>query len=356
MEDIYCNKFHKEPYIMMHMYAQYFHPSTLLERVRDVRAYRQPRTLFKGFRVPDWATAKEQHGWEFDAYSRQAWDNAMFDMHSEWTPMQFTGERQEPNVLQWFRLEQWGQGFSSRLFYNEVPQPTWWRYGGHMLQNKDDDKARERLLHSFTHADQDQGMIFGMDTTTEEGRAQFRAEYEALAALAPEIVKMEDLVFPHEMSPRISTEPHFRRVWQHYREHMFRLRFAQLVESKEISEEDAETFSRWINMNGQPSFNVYIMARCGLLDHLKDDEGFQSTMRVLDTMGLGAITFNDKTAMPTEEQFWEQFDGVYQLTEAEMRAELPNFVTDPNNRAKVDALMEGRTESLKEAESTRQLA
>jgi hypothetical protein len=341
---------------MMHLYAQYFHPSTLLERVRDVRAYRQPRTLFKGFRVPDWATAKEQHGWDFDAYSRQAWDNAMFDMHSEWTPTQFAGERQEPNVLQWFRLEQWGQGFSSRLFYNEVPQPTWWRYGGHMLQAKEDEKARDKLLYSFTYADQDQGMIFGIDTTTEEGRAQFREEYEALCQLAPEIVKKENLVFPHEMAPRISTEPHFRRVWQHYREHMFRLRFAQLVESNEISEADAQTFSRWIDMNGTPSFSVYIMARCGLLDHLQGDEGFSATMRVLDTMGLGAMDFNDKTAMPTEEQFWEQFDGVYSLTEAEMKRELPNFVTDPNNRSKVDALLEGRTESLKETEQTRQLA
>jgi len=44
---------------MMHMYAQYFHPSTLLERVREVRAYRMPRVMFKGFRAPDWATAKE---------------------------------------------------------------------------------------------------------------------------------------------------------------------------------------------------------------------------------------------------------------------------------------------------------
>lgn len=119
VEDVYCNKFHKEPYIMHHLYAQYFHPHTLLERVREVRFYRQPRTLFKGFTVPDWATADQKHGWEFDGYSRQAWENAMHDFRSEWTPMQFCGDRQEPNVLQWLRLEQWGKGFSSRLFYNE---------------------------------------------------------------------------------------------------------------------------------------------------------------------------------------------------------------------------------------------
>ena len=26
VEDVYYQKFHKEPYIMHHMYAQYFHP------------------------------------------------------------------------------------------------------------------------------------------------------------------------------------------------------------------------------------------------------------------------------------------------------------------------------------------
>ena len=51
---------------MNHVYAQNFHPETLLERVRDVRFYRLPRTLFKGFTVPDWARPKEKHGWEMD--------------------------------------------------------------------------------------------------------------------------------------------------------------------------------------------------------------------------------------------------------------------------------------------------
>ena len=55
VEDVYNQKFHKEPYIMHHMYAQYFHPNTLLERVRNVSFYRRPRTIYKGFRVPDWA-------------------------------------------------------------------------------------------------------------------------------------------------------------------------------------------------------------------------------------------------------------------------------------------------------------
>jgi hypothetical protein len=55
--------------------------------------------LFKGFTVPDWARSKEKHGWEIDTYSREAWENAMHDLHAEWTPQPWGGERQKPNPL-----------------------------------------------------------------------------------------------------------------------------------------------------------------------------------------------------------------------------------------------------------------
>lgn len=58
VEDVYAIKFHKEPMVMWHMYAQYFHPHTLMERVRNVCFYRRPRILYKGFTVPDWAKAE----------------------------------------------------------------------------------------------------------------------------------------------------------------------------------------------------------------------------------------------------------------------------------------------------------
>jgi hypothetical protein len=77
IEDFYLHKFHKEPYFMHHIYAQYFHPETLLERVRDVNFYRRTRTLYKGFKVPEWATSEKTSGYQFDAYSREAWDNAI---------------------------------------------------------------------------------------------------------------------------------------------------------------------------------------------------------------------------------------------------------------------------------------
>jgi hypothetical protein len=115
----------------------------------------------------------------------------MHEFNSEWTPMQFAGERMEPNIISWFRLEHWGKGASSRLFYNEVPNPTWLRHGGHL-----DDK--EKNLYSFTNADQESEMIFGIDTTTAEGRAEFEKEWNDMCAIVPEMINKDDMVYPHE--------------------------------------------------------------------------------------------------------------------------------------------------------------
>jgi len=285
---------------MHHVYAQYFHPDTLLERVRDVSFYRRPRTIFKGFRVPDWAQNQNKYGWDIDAYSRQAWHNAMHDVESEWTPKQFSGERQEPNPLQWFRFENWRGGFKDRLFYNEVPQMSWRRQKGHIL-DADTESERERVLYSFTQANQDQHILFGMDTRTPEGAAAFKAEYDSLCELAPEIIKKEDMIMPHEMAPKVSDEPHFQRVWQHYREHAFKVRFAEAVEAGRISEDDAQKFSNFIGMTSHPTFSIFALAKAGKLAHLERDESFQASMRVLDAMNLGDIEIKQETAMPPEE-------------------------------------------------------
>lgn len=127
-------------------------------------------------------------------------------MRSEWTPMQFVGERMEPNVIEWFRFEQFGKGNSSRLFYNEVPNPTWFRFSGH-LENP------EKNLYSFTNGDQEGPIVFGINTNTAEGREQFRKEWDSMCALVPELLSKEDLVYPHEHQRYIPDEPHFRRVW-----------------------------------------------------------------------------------------------------------------------------------------------
>ena len=235
---------------MHHIFAQHFHPEALLERVRDVGFYRRPRTLFKGFKVPDWATSDRMNGWQVDAYSRQAWDNAMAEFNSEWTPMQFFGERQEPNIIEWFRLEQFGKGSSSRLFYNEVPNPTWMRHSGH-LYNKDASKEEINkemydTLYSFTNADQDKQIHINIDTTTEEGRKAFKAEYEALSLCAPEIVRMEDMVYPHEVSKFPSTEPHFQRIWQYYRDYAIKQNMAIALEKGLVSDTDVALANKFL--------------------------------------------------------------------------------------------------------------
>lgn len=153
----------------------------------------------------------------------------MADLEAEWTPQQFAGERQEPNPLQWLRFENFYGGLSARLFYNETPQLQWKRQRGHMTVD-DTEAERDRMLYSFTHANQDQNIMFGLDTRTPEGAEAFRREYETLCELAPEIVKKEDMVMPHEMAPKLPDEPHFQRVWQHYREHVFKLQFQEAVD------------------------------------------------------------------------------------------------------------------------------
>ncbi len=106
----------------------------------------------------------------------------------------------------------------------------------------------DKTLYSFTHADQEHKMIFGMDTTTEEGREAFKKEWEAMCQMVPELVSKDDMIYPHEHQRYVSAEPHFRRVWQHYREHMFSLRFALLVEDGQISQEDADAFRQFVDL------------------------------------------------------------------------------------------------------------
>jgi len=340
IEDFYDQKFHKEPYYMNHLYAQYFHPTNLLERVRDVGFYRRPRTFFKGFKVPDWATAANTSGWETDAYSRQAWKNAMHEFHSETTPMPFFGERQEPNPLQWFRLEQFGKGNSSRLFYNELPEPWWNRFGGHMDTNQ-----RDELIYSFTNGDQEQAFDFGIDTTTEEGRAAFKEEFDAVVAMAPEMFKGYQMLYPHEMPKQITNEPHFQRMWMHYREHSLRDAIREGVDTNKITSDDASHALKFLGKKNNLSVTQFVLGHMGARPDLAQDESFQACERVFKAIGL-ELHIDQLTAEPFESQFWKTFDHQFALTEIDMREKLPLFIADPANRHQAQALMEEKTQQL----------
>jgi len=43
--------------------------------------------------------------------------------------------------------------------------------------------------------------------------------------------------------------------------------------------------------------------------------------------------------MPYEQQFWQQFDSVYELTMESMQGEMPLFIADPNDQAAMKALI-----------------
>ena len=76
------------------------------------------------------------------------------------------------------------------MFYNEFPKPRWIRHGGHL-------NDPDTNLYSFAHANQDEGLIFGVDTTTPEGREWFKQEWENMSNMAPEIIPKNNIVYPH---------------------------------------------------------------------------------------------------------------------------------------------------------------
>lgn len=97
------------------------------------------------------------------------------------------------------------------------------------------------------------------------------------------------------------------------------------------------------------------MAQQGTRPDLVSDESYLTTEKVLGVVGMNVIPLSNLTAEPYETQFWNNFDGQFNLTEIQMREDLPYFITDPSNRLKVEAIMDGRADAL-EAEETKQLA
>lgn len=333
VDDIYHQKFFREPYITWHIYAQNFHPHTLQERIRHVHFYRKPKTLFKGFRVPDWALSHKRDGWDNDLEgSRKAWDNAMDEFRSEWTPMPFAGERLDPNLINWFRIEQVGKGFSSRLFYNEQPNPTWHRHGGH-LDNPD------KTLYSFKYGDQKHENVLGFDVSTPEGRKALDAEIDYWKELTPEIYESAGIGEKREFNQKkfVSKEPHFQRALTHYRVHVFQQHLERAIESGDLSQEDVNNSRAFFDERGLPATNMIHMGQNGLFG---DDQGWESFQRVLEAVGLGGFECDHKTSKPAQDQFIEYFDEHFDITEKGLNQALPLLISDERQRAKIESLLE----------------
>lgn len=349
VEDTYEQKFFREPFIAWHVYGQYFHPDTLTERVRNIHVYRKTRTLFKGFKMPDWAQSRDMDGFDTDPYSRKAWNDAWNDMKSEWTPMPFNGPGLEPNAINYFRFEQWGKGISSRFFYNEVPKPTYWRYGGHL-------EDPEKNLFSFNYADQGSEDLLGFDLTTPEGQKFMRDEIKFWKTITPEMMeKFPDEPEEYEATPYLSTEPHYRRVWNHYRQFQFKTRIEHLIENGDLEADDVSRASKFFDSKGLPSATMFANAQRGVYGDLTNDPSWESFQKIAKWLGLDTIEFDHTTAEPLEEQFWRNFDQIFELTEEDMHKYLPIYVTDPKNAARIEALKAAEG-NLGFKESTKKLA
>lgn len=249
----------------------------------------------------------------------------------------------EPNALEWFRLEQWGRGLSSRLFYNEVPNPTWFRHGGH-LDNK------EEQLYSFTHAGGQQLPEYNIDTTTPEGAERWRAEYQFLSALTPELIPQKDFMLLHEYPKFICEEPHFQRVWNLFRQKTLRRAITAAVDAGAISVADEAAAIKFMGTTKNSlSIAQFLQAREGLRPDIFGTEGYEATNRVLEAIGAD-FSVNKKTAREYDSQFWFNFDQKYELTEIGMREELPGLVSDPQNRLRVEAILDETKQVLDQVE------
>ena len=132
------------------------------------------------------------------------------------------------------------------------------------------------------------------------------------------------------------------------------MHFGYLVEEGKISEADAAAFREYVGFAGANStFTSYIYAKLGLIGK---DEGFEATSRVLEALSLHRIDVDRKSAQPYEEQFWEQYDVIMELSEDGLARELPAFVTDPTNKAKVDAIIAGRKGFVQETSERLQVS
>ena len=85
--------------------------------------------------------------------------------------------------------------------------------------------------------------------------------------------------------------------------------------------------------------------KAGLRKDAANDEGYLALDKVMEAIGMNKISWNQDTAEDPESQFWNNVDNTYNLTEVQMREDIPLFLTDPNSAMKAEAIMDGREET-----------
>lgn len=150
----------------------------------------------------------------------------------------------------------------------------------------------DQELYSFSNANQTPNVVFGIDTTTAEGREQYKAEWQALHEMAPEIIKKEDFLFPHEMGAQISNEPYFQRLWKYYREYTLKQQIAGAVSSGNVSSSDADLALKMLGAKNHLSLTSYVLAKKGLRPDLAESDEFAATDRVMEAIGMNEIALD----------------------------------------------------------------
>lgn len=216
------------------------------------------------------------------------------------------------------------------------------------------------MLYSFTRADQEQHFDIGIDTATEEGRKRFEEDYNALCELMPELMKKEQIIYPHEMKKEIPTEAHFQRVWRFYREHKLRGLISDGVAQGKVTDADAAAALSFLSekhhhiltkkhVKGQKhhiSVRAYVNCKQGLRPDLENNEGFLAADRVFNQIGVDTEV-TKLSAQDFAFQFWDSFSKRFNLTEDDMRSELKNIMSADPSTAKL--LEQGETTKHLEA-------
>ena len=120
-----------------------------------------------------------------------------------------------------------------------------------------------------------------------------------------------------------------------------------LATGRLVDAEDAAAAQKFLGASGKHlSVSSFVFAKAGLRPDVASSSEFAATDRVMSAIGLNAVALSKNTSEDLETQFWNNLDASYNLTEAGLREELPYFITDPSNRMKVEAIMEGRQGAL----------
>lgn len=66
---------------------------------------------------------------------------------------------------------------------------------------------------------------------------------------------------------------------------------------------------------------------------------------------MDVIEYDTTSSQPVEDQFWDQFDGVFGLTEEGLKKDLGVFITDARDRSKVEAILNNKSNGIAKEKS-----